>query len=43
MMAGFNGPFVYLPPIAQRFAQAAVGQPDSLLTVLSPGRFLPES
>lgn len=43
LMAGFNGPFVYLPPIAQRFAQAAVGQPDDLLTALSPGRFLAEA
>ncbi|MFH7241923.1 MAG: NAD(P)/FAD-dependent oxidoreductase [Spirulina sp.] len=43
LMAGFNGPFVYLPPIAQRFAQAAVSQPDDLLRALSPGRFLAES
>jgi glycine/D-amino acid oxidase-like deaminating enzyme len=43
LMAGFNGPFVYLPPIAQRFAQVAVGQPDDLLTALSPGRFLAQS
>jgi hypothetical protein len=42
-MAGFNGPFVYLPPLAQRFAQAVVGQPDDLLTALSPGRFLAEA
>lgn len=40
VMAGFNGPFVYLPPIAQRFAQVATGQPDTLLAALSPGRFL---
>jgi glycine/D-amino acid oxidase-like deaminating enzyme len=40
LMVGFNGPFVYLPSIAQRFAQAAVGQPDDLLMALNPGRFL---
>lgn len=40
LMAGFNGPFVYLPPIAQRFAQMAVGQPDALLMALRPERFL---
>lgn len=39
MMVGFNGPFVYLPPIAQRFAQAAVGQPDAALAALRPSRF----
>ncbi|QQE63667.1 FAD-dependent oxidoreductase [Leptolyngbya sp. BL0902] len=42
VMAGFNGPFVYLPPIAQRFAQAATGQPDQLLNALRPDRFLTE-
>jgi hypothetical protein len=39
MMVGFNGPFVYLPPIAQRFAQAVGGQPDADLAALRPGRF----
>lgn len=39
LMAGFNGPFVYLPPLAQRFAQTAVGQPDPDLTALRPARF----
>jgi glycine/D-amino acid oxidase-like deaminating enzyme len=43
LMAGFNGPFVYLPPIAQRFAQAAVGQPDDALAALRPARFLAQS
>ena len=40
LMAGFNGPFVYLPPIAQRFAQASVGQPDPDLVALRPDRCL---
>ena len=40
LMVGFNGPFVYLPPIAQRFAQAGVGQPDAILATLSPQRFM---
>ena len=40
LMAGFNGPFVYLPPIAQRFAQAVVGQPDPILATLRPDRFV---
>lgn len=40
LMAGFNGPFVYAPPIAQRFAQAATSQPDEELLALAPSRFL---
>ncbi len=40
VMAGFKTPFVYLPPIAQRFAQAALGQPDPLLAAMQPGRFM---
>jgi glycine/D-amino acid oxidase-like deaminating enzyme len=40
VMAGFKTPFVYLPPVAQRFAQAAVGQPDPILAAMLPGRFL---
>jgi glycine/D-amino acid oxidase-like deaminating enzyme len=31
MMAGFSAPFVYLPPVAQRFAQAVVGDADPVL------------
>jgi glycine/D-amino acid oxidase-like deaminating enzyme len=40
VMAGFKTPFVYLPPVAQRFAQAAVGQPDPILAAMLPERFL---
>lgn len=40
LMAGFNGPFVYAPPVAQRFAQAAASQPDEDLLAMAPGRFL---
>lgn len=36
---GFSSPFVYVPPVAERFAKAAVGQADELLSAFSPGRF----
>lgn len=39
LMAGFGGPFVYVPAIAQRFAQAAVGTPDPLIETLALSRF----
>jgi glycine/D-amino acid oxidase-like deaminating enzyme len=39
VMTGFSAPFVYLPPVAQRFAQAMVGDPDPLLGALGLGRF----
>jgi glycine/D-amino acid oxidase-like deaminating enzyme len=39
LMAGFNGPFAYLPPIAQRFAQAAVGAADTELLAMGIERF----
>ncbi|HSM80062.1 MAG TPA: FAD-binding oxidoreductase [Nodosilinea sp.] len=40
LMAGFSAPFVYLPPVAQRFAQAATGSADSILPAMAPARFL---
>jgi glycine/D-amino acid oxidase-like deaminating enzyme len=39
MMAGFSAPFVYLPPVAQRFAQAVVGDADPVLDAMSLKRF----
>jgi glycine/D-amino acid oxidase-like deaminating enzyme len=39
IFTGFSGPFVYVPPIAERFAKAATGQPDDLLEAFAPGRF----
>ncbi len=41
LFTGFSGPFVYVPPIAERFAKAAAGQEDNLLSSFSPGRFNP--
>lgn len=40
LFTGFSGPFVYLPPIAQRFAQAVVSSADQGLTAMAPERFL---
>ncbi len=39
VMAGFSAPFVYLPPIAQRFAQAVVGQTDAAIAAMALDRF----
>ncbi len=39
IFTGFSGPFVYVPPIAERFAKAAAGKPDDLLSTFSPSRF----
>lgn len=39
LFSGFSNPLAIVPPLAQRFAQAAVGQPDDLLESLSPRRF----
>lgn len=39
VFAGFSGPFVYVPPVAERFAKAVVGPDDELLSGFSPGRF----
>jgi glycine/D-amino acid oxidase-like deaminating enzyme len=41
LFTGFSGPFVYVPPIAERFAKAAAGTEDNLLSTFSPERFLP--
>ncbi|WP_416673110.1 NAD(P)/FAD-dependent oxidoreductase [Egbenema bharatensis] len=39
LFSGFSNPFAILPPLAKRFAQAATGQPDSVIAQLSPLRF----
>ncbi|MGB3308101.1 MAG: FAD-binding oxidoreductase [Nodosilinea sp.] len=39
IMAGFSAPFVYLPPIAQRFAQVVVGEADPVITAMALNRF----
>lgn len=39
IMAGFSAPFVYLPPVAQRFAQAVVGESDSVIGAMGLDRF----
>lgn len=40
IFAGFSNPFAILPAVAKRFAIQASGQPDALLTQLSPTRFI---
>lgn len=39
LFVGFSAPFAYVPAVAQRFAQKASGQRDSVLEQLSPQRF----
>ncbi|MGB3203071.1 MAG: FAD-binding oxidoreductase [Nodosilinea sp.] len=39
IMAGFSAPFVYLPPVAQRFAQSVVGDADPVLDAMAIDRF----
>ncbi|WP_035985038.1 NAD(P)/FAD-dependent oxidoreductase [Leptolyngbya sp. KIOST-1] len=39
LMAGFSAPFVYLPPVAQRFAQAVVGEADPAIAAMAIDRF----
>ncbi|PSR17267.1 FAD-dependent oxidoreductase [filamentous cyanobacterium CCP3] len=39
IMAGFSAPFVYLPPVAQRFAQAVVGERDPVIDAMAIDRF----
>ena len=39
LFSGFSNPFAILPPLARRFAQQVVGQPDEILVQMSPGRF----
>ena len=41
LFTGFTAPFVLVPPLAQRLAEALVGKVDPGLTALQPGRFLP--
>ncbi|MBD2113145.1 MULTISPECIES: NAD(P)/FAD-dependent oxidoreductase [Cyanophyceae] len=42
VMAGFSAPFVYLPPVAQRFAQAVVGEADPAIAAIALDRFSQE-
>ncbi len=43
LFSGFSSPFVYVLPVAQRFAKAMYKkQNDALVTQLSPQRFLPK-
>ena len=39
VFSGFSNPFTIMPPLAQRFAQAASGPADPILAQLSPARF----
>jgi glycine/D-amino acid oxidase-like deaminating enzyme len=40
VFTGFSSPFVYVPPVAERFAQeVAHQQPDALLKAMAPARF----
>jgi len=39
LFSGFSNPFAILPPLARRFAQQVVGEPDNFLAQMSPGRF----
>lgn len=41
LFTGFSAPFVFVPPLAQRLAEALVGAIDTSLTTLRPGRFFP--
>lgn len=41
LFVGFSSPFVLVPAIAARFAQAVTGPPDPFLEAMHPGRFLP--
>ncbi|MBE9156656.1 FAD-binding oxidoreductase [Nodosilinea sp. LEGE 06152] len=43
LMAGFSAPFVYLPPVAQRFAQAVAGEPDPAIAAMAIDRFAQNS
>ncbi|SKB12294.1 conserved hypothetical protein [Planktothrix sp. PCC 11201] len=40
MFSGFSNPLVFIPPLAKRFANLITGQPDSIITQLSPGRLI---
>jgi glycine/D-amino acid oxidase-like deaminating enzyme len=40
LFSGFTSPTVYVPTLSQRFAAFAKGQPDDIIPLLSPQRFL---
>ncbi|MBD2097520.1 FAD-binding oxidoreductase [Trichocoleus sp. FACHB-591] len=39
VFSGFSNPFAIVPPLAERFAEGASGETDSILAQLSPARF----
>jgi glycine/D-amino acid oxidase-like deaminating enzyme len=39
LFSGFTTPFVFVPPLAKRFAESLLGKPDPLISQLSPARF----
>ena len=39
IFSGFSNPLVFIPPLAQRFANFITGQPDFIIPQLSPSRF----
>ena len=39
IFSGFSNPLVYIPPLAYRFANWALGQKDEIIDQLSPNRF----
>lgn len=40
LFSGFTSPTVYVPTLSQRFATHVTGQPDDIIPLLSPQRFL---
>lgn len=40
IFSGFSNPLVFIPPLAQRFANTITGQPDVMISQLSPSRFI---
>lgn len=40
IFSGFSNPLVFVPPLAKRFANCAVGEKDPLIPKLSPSRFV---
>ncbi|NEQ99770.1 MAG: FAD-binding oxidoreductase [Cyanothece sp. SIO2G6] len=43
LFSGFHHPFVFVPPLAQRFAAHVSGPPDPFIQQMNPHRFSPES
>lgn len=39
IFSGFTSPFVFVPPLAQKFANYAAGDRDPIISQLSPARF----